>query len=80
MAGDAGRRRNQGGRSSVPEKKPLWRRVVRGLFIWGIALGLLLVTGIGTAVFVTSRSLPSFTQMKSSLAGQMIVVRSRDGT
>ncbi|MCB2073843.1 MAG: PBP1A family penicillin-binding protein [Novosphingobium sp.] len=80
MAGDAGRRRNQGGRSSVPEKKPLWRRVVRGLFIWGIALGLLLVTGIGTAVFVTSRSLPSFTQMKSSQAGQMIVVRARDGT
>ncbi|MCB2059737.1 MAG: transglycosylase domain-containing protein, partial [Novosphingobium sp.] len=80
MAGDAGRRRKRGGRSSEPEKKPFWRRVLRGLFIWGFALALLLVTGIGTAVFVTSRSLPSFGQMKSSQAGQMIVVRARDGT
>ena len=54
--------------------------MLRSLFIWVIALALLAVIGLGTAVLVTARSLPSFSMLKSSQVGQMIVVRARDGT
>jgi len=63
-----------------PKKKPLWRRVLRGVVIWGIAAVLLAAILIGSAVFMTAQSLPSFTDMKSSQNAQTIVVRARDGT
>ena len=80
MADNAGRRGKGSGRSPKDVKKPFLRRLMRGLIIWGVALCLLAAMGIGTAVFVTSRSLPSFGSLKSSQAGQMIVVRASDGS
>jgi hypothetical protein len=48
--------------------------------IWGIGIVLLLGLGITGAVLVTARSLPSYDKLKSSQAGQMIVVRANDGS
>jgi len=53
---------------------------VRGTFLWGVALAVLGAIFLGTAVFMTARDLPGFEQLKSSQQGQMIVVRSMDGT
>lgn len=50
------------------------------MFIWGGALALLCAAFLGTAVFMTARELPSFSDLKSSQTGQMIIVRARDGT
>jgi penicillin-binding protein 1A len=63
-----------------PDKKPLWRRLVRGAVIWGLAAGLLGAIFVGTAVYMTARDLPGFDELKSSQQGQMIVVRAMDGT
>ncbi len=54
--------------------------MLRKLFFWGLALALVGVIALGTAVAITARSLPSFGEMKTSQNGQMIVVRARDGT
>jgi penicillin-binding protein 1A len=54
--------------------------VIRGLFIWTFALLLLGGLGLTAAVMVTARSLPSYERLKSSQAGQMIVVRASDGS
>src|SRR5579871_5512420 len=62
-----------------PPRKPLWRRILRALFLWGGALVLLLLVGTVTAVFVTAQSLPGFDQLKSTQTGQTIVVRDRHG-
>ncbi|MCB2076530.1 MAG: PBP1A family penicillin-binding protein [Novosphingobium sp.] len=81
MAGEPGKRRKSGGGSpSKKGTKPFWRRALRGLIVWGLAFALLAAIFLGTAVWMTARSLPSFNQMKSSQNGQMIVVRARDGT
>ena len=61
-------------------KKPLWRRVLRGIFLWGGAATLLALIFLGTAVFMTARELPSYSALQTSQHGQMIVVRARDGT
>jgi penicillin-binding protein 1A len=81
MPNDFGRRQDvPGRRSAEPPRKPLWRRIVRGVLIWGGALVLLGAIFLGTAVFMTMRELPSFSSLQSSQNGQMIVVRARDGT
>ncbi|WP_067735053.1 transglycosylase domain-containing protein [Novosphingobium naphthalenivorans] len=79
MAKNSGRGRKSSGPSSRP-KKPLWRRIVGRVLIWGVALGLLGAVFLGTAVYFTMRELPSYSALKSSQNGQMIVVRARDGT
>ena len=53
--------------------------MLRGFFVWGIALLLLFAVGTATAVFITAQSLPGFDQLKSTQTGQMIVVRDRHG-
>lgn len=82
MANNSGRRRNAGASSpkKSPAKKPLWRRLLTGAVIWGLALGVLGAIFLATAVFFTMRELPSFDALKSSQNGQMIVVRANDGT
>lgn len=57
-----------------------WRRFVRRLFVWGFALALLGALALAVAVGLTARTLPSYGQLKTSQAGQMIVVRARDGS
>jgi penicillin-binding protein 1A len=57
-----------------------WRRVVRRLFIWSIAGGALAILALVAAVAITASSLPSYQELKSSQAGQTIVVRARDGS
>ncbi len=77
-------RNADGGRSAprLPPKTPPPRR--RGwlgrLFIWIIAIGLLVTAGVAVAVMLEAQDLPSFDEMKSSQNGQTIVVRAADGT
>ena len=77
-------RRASGGRGSAPppppRRKSFLRRWLTRLFVWGFAFALLGAIALGVAVAVTARSLPGFDEMKSSQAGQMIVVRARDGS
>jgi len=80
MANDSGRRRSTSGPSSPAKKKPLWRRIVRGVLIWSAALAVLSVIFLGTAVVFTMSELPEYNALKSSQNGKMIVVRARDGT
>ncbi|MCX7863846.1 MAG: transglycosylase domain-containing protein, partial [Novosphingobium sp.] len=69
-----------GGRPQ-PEPQPTrWRRVVGALLRWGIGLGLVVAVFVGVSVYLTARELPGFEELKSSQAGQTIVVRARDGT
>lgn len=65
-----------------PEKVPPsgWRKWLRRMFLWGFSLALLAVAALAVAVGLASQSLPGFDEMKSNQAGQMIVVRARDGT
>jgi penicillin-binding protein 1A len=79
MAKNSGRSRGNRGASTEPADKPLWRRIVRGVLVWGSALALLAAIFLGTAVFFTMRELPDYNALKSSQNGQMIVVRDRDG-
>ena len=80
MAADARRRRKRKGGSKKEVKKPFWRRALRGIVIWGFAGALLAAIALGVTVYTTMRELPSFSSLKSSQHGQMIVVRARDGT
>ena len=75
---DAPRRRSPGG--PQPRRTSLLVRVIRSLLIWTFALLLLAGLGLTAAVIVTARSLPSYERLKSSQAGQMIVVRAADGS
>ncbi|EJL31170.1 transglycosylase domain-containing protein [Novosphingobium sp. AP12] len=79
MAKNSGRSRGSRGASTEPSDKPLWRRLLRGVLVWGTALALLAAIFLGTAVFFTMRELPDYGALKSSQNGQMIVVRDRDG-
>ena len=65
-----------------PEKPELtgWRKWLRRLFVWGLSLGLLVLGALAVAVGLQASSLPSYEELKSSQAGQTIVVRARDGT
>ncbi|HMO69748.1 MAG TPA: PBP1A family penicillin-binding protein, partial [Novosphingobium sp.] len=53
---------------------------MRGLVIWGLAVLLLASIALGVAVAMAARSMPGYSELKSSTVGQMIVVRARDGT
>ncbi len=55
-------------------------RLIRRLFVWGFGLALLGAMALAVAVGLAAQSLPGYDQLKSSQAGQMIVVRARDGT
>lgn len=68
-----------GGQPDAP-RGSWFTRLVRRLFVWGLALGVLLALMLGVAVALAVQSLPAFDQMKTSEAGQMIVVRARDGS
>jgi penicillin-binding protein 1A len=57
-----------------------WRGWLRRLLVWGGAAVLLFAIVVGIAVGVAASSLPSFSALKSSQQGQMIVVRARDGS
>ncbi len=73
----------RGSPAGRPTGKPAltgWRKWLRRLFVWGTSIGLLAVLSLGVAVALAARSLPSYDELKSSQAGQMIVVRARDGT
>lgn len=50
------------------------------MMVWGGGFALLGLIGIIAAVLITARSLPSYQELKSSQAGQMVVVRAADGT
>ncbi len=52
----------------------------RRLIVWGGGFALLGVIGVVVAVLITARSLPGYEKLKSSQAGQMIVVRANDGS
>jgi len=81
MAANARRRSGRKGRPPPPPpKKPLWRRVLGRTFLWGFVAVVLLAVFLGVSVLVTARELPSFYGLKSSQAGQTIVVRASDGT
>ena len=72
-------------RSAAPRKPAMpprtgWRLWLRRLFIWGGSLALVGALFLGFAVAFKAQSLPSYSQLKSSQNGQMIVVRARDGT
>ena len=78
---EAGRRGRQPSPPPPPPgKKSFLRRLVRGLFVWGLAFALLGGIVLGAAVFMTAQSLPNFDEMKSSQNAQTIVVRARDGS
>ncbi len=74
--------RRGGSASRGPGKPPpgKLRRFIKRLFVWGLVLGLMASLGIGVAVALTARSLPSYNKLKTTQTGQMIVVRARDGT
>ncbi|MEN9682259.1 MAG: hypothetical protein RLZZ427_10 [Pseudomonadota bacterium] len=69
-----------GGNRSESRGPSALNRLLRRLFSWGVTLAVLGALALGVAVALAVQSLPSFEQMKSNQAGQMIVVRARDGT
>jgi penicillin-binding protein 1A len=80
MARKDGRRSARSGdRSGKPAPTGL-RKWLRRMFVWGGSFALLAVLSLGVAVALAERSLPSYNELKSSQAGQMVVVRARDGT
>lgn len=80
MARSDVRRSPSGGQQ--PEKPPVsgFRRFVRRMLVWTFSLGFVALIGLAIAVGLTARNLPDFNQLKSSQAGQTIVVRAADGT
>ncbi|WP_333839374.1 transglycosylase domain-containing protein [Novosphingobium sp.] len=75
-------RRSQDGESSAQHRREssMLGRWVRRILVWGAGLALLLALVITGAVLVTARSLPDYDRLKSSQAGQMVVVRANDGS
>ena len=75
-------RRSQDGESSAQHRREssMFGRWVRRILVWGAGLALLLALVITGAVLVTARSLPDYDRLKSSQAGQMVVVRANDGS
>lgn len=74
-------RRPDGGRSE-PQPKGSSRlgRWFRRILAWGAGFALLGTIALVVAVAVTVRSLPGYSELKSSQTGQMIVVRAADGS
>ena len=73
--------RREAPRRQPPKPPPSrTRRVIKRVLVWGGALALLATIALGIAVAMAARSLPSFSELKSSQNGQMIVVRARDGS
>ncbi len=68
------------GRRPPPRRSGTVGRLVKRLAMWGVALALLGSIALVTAVYFAARSLPSYSDLKASQAGQTIVVRARDGT
>lgn len=50
------------------------------MLVWGTGAVLMAAIGVTVAVLITARSLPNYERLKSSQAGQMIVVRASDGS
>jgi penicillin-binding protein 1A len=71
---------NDKSRKPSPGRGSFLGRLFKGVLIWGLAVLLLAGLGLTAAVMVTARSLPSYERLKSSQAGQMIVVRAADGS
>ncbi|WP_234027212.1 transglycosylase domain-containing protein [Erythrobacter sp. KY5] len=70
------------GSASSDEMKrpsPFWKWVKR-FALGGVAAGLLAVIFLGFAVGFAARSIPTFSQLQATQAGQTILVRARDGT
>ena len=75
-------------RASTRDRKPRRPRGERGwfarwfrrLFFAGLAVGLLGALALGLSVYFARSNLPGFETLKASQAGQMIVVRARDGS
>ena len=62
--------------SSAPEKRSIWRRIVR----WGLGAGALVLFGLMCAVGFAYSSLPQFGELRTrETLGQVIRVRSADG-
>ena len=62
------------------QSQPRRWRWLRRLFAWGATLALLGVLILGITVAMAARSLPGYTALTKSEAGQAIVVRANDGT
>lgn len=79
---DIPRRRPEPERGGRRAKAPAtgWRKWLRRLVVWSGSLALLGFAALVVAVVLTERSLPSYEKLKSSQAGQMIVVRAADGS
>jgi penicillin-binding protein 1A len=73
-------RRESGSGNASARRGSFLGRLFKGLLIWSLAVLLLAGLGLTAAVMVTARSLPSYERLKSSQAGQMIVVRAADGS
>ncbi|WP_225205214.1 transglycosylase domain-containing protein [Novosphingobium huizhouense] len=73
-------RRSERGRAREVREGSFLGRMVRRLIVWGGGVALLAAIGVAVAVLITARSLPSYDRLKSSQAGQMIVVRAKDGS
>ena len=67
-------------RQGQPKQSSRLGRLVKRIAIWGTGLALLGAMIVAVAVGLAAQSLPGYDQLKSSQAGQMIVVRARDGT
>ncbi len=80
MARNDIRRSSSGSRQPEPPQPSGFRRFVRRVFVWGLGFALLGVMIVAVAVGLAAQSLPTYSELKSSQAGQMIVVRARDGT
>jgi penicillin-binding protein 1A len=72
--------RREPGAGEEPQQPKRKRRWLRGLFMWGLALAMLVAIAIGTAVAMAVQSMPGFNELKETAAGQTIVVRARDGS
>ncbi|WP_126173389.1 transglycosylase domain-containing protein [Altericroceibacterium xinjiangense] len=57
-----------------------FRRIIKRVLIGLVALTLILAVAVGTAVFFTTRELPSYSALQNRQTGQTIVVRASDGT
>ncbi|MBO9519170.1 MAG: PBP1A family penicillin-binding protein [Porphyrobacter sp.] len=67
-------------RNSAPPPTSRWRVWLRRVLVWGGALFALLLVALGTSVFFAARSMPNYSTLMNSQAGQTIIVRARDGT
>ena len=75
-SGQGGQNAGRRSRNSGQPKKRWWLRILLTL----LGIGALAAIGLVMAVLVTMRSLPSYSTLKASEHGQMIVVRARDGS